>query len=148
MKKILLALTLLAGFVSQAYGSELVHIRNASDWTTFRDKVKAANGKYDVNAILDADVNAGTIMVGWETQNYYRGTFDGNGHTINVNISGSNLANIALFRYGRNFTINNLNVKGTITAGDGLAGLVGSAEGVNGANKIPCCAVENGMFVS
>ena len=115
-------------------------IRNATDWGTFIEMIKTAKGEYWVDAALANDISI-VNTAAMDSDAPWYGTFDGNGHTINVNISGSNLANIALFRYGRNFTINNLNVKGTITAGDGLAGLVGSAEGVNGANKIRNCRV-------
>ncbi len=92
----------------------LVVIRNANDWTTFRDMVKNAKGQYDVNAILAADVNAGTIMVGWETENYYRGTFDGNGHTLTFSVNDHGAECLAPFRYVGNATIRNLHTAGTI----------------------------------
>ena len=100
-------------------------IRTSADWTAFRDKVKAANGKYDVNARLYADVNAGSVMVGSETENYYRGTFDGNGHTLTFNINTSN-EYAAPFRYVGNATFRNLHTTGTIRSSRKfIAGIVG-----------------------
>lgn len=53
--------------------------------------------------------------------NYFTGTFDGNGHTINFT-KGFNTWYGGLFRYIKNATIKNLRVKGTITTSDTFAG--------------------------
>ena len=91
-------------------------IHNADDWKTFRDKVQAAKGEYDVNARLYADVDAGSIMVGWEQAYAYRGTFDGNGHTLTFNVPDHNRENLAPFVWVGNATIKNLHTAGTITS--------------------------------
>ena len=91
-------------------------IRTYDDWVSFRDKVQAANGQYDVNARLYADVNAGSIMVGWESGYAYRGTFDGNGHTLTFNVPDHNRDNVAPFVWVGNATIKNLHTAGTITS--------------------------------
>ena len=91
-------------------------IRTYDDWVSFRDKVQAANGQYDVNARLYADVNAGSIMVGWEQTYAYRGTFDGNGHTLTFNVPDHNRDNLAPFIWVGNATIKNLHTAGTITS--------------------------------
>ena len=91
-------------------------IHNADDWKTFRDKVEAAKGEYDVNARLYADLDAGSTMVGWEQAYAYRGTFDGNGHTLTFNVPDHNRENLAPFVWVGNATIKNLHVAGNITS--------------------------------
>ena len=101
-------------------------IHNADDWKTFRDKVQAAKGEYDVNARLYADVNAGSIMVGFESGYAYRGTFDGNGHTLTFNVPDHNRENLAPFVWVGNATIKNLHVAGNITSSKKfIGGLIG-----------------------
>ena len=118
-------LSLINSFATRDY-SPLVIIRTADDWTTFRDLVKDAKGQYDVNAILAADVNAGTIMVGWETEYYYRGTFDGNGHTLTFDVPDHGVEFLAPFKYVGNATIKNLHTAGTIKSSKRyVSGLVG-----------------------
>ena len=104
-------------------------IRTYDDWVAFRDKVQAANGQYDVNARLYADVNAGTIMVGWEKEYSYRGTFDGNGHTLTFSVNDHGVDYLAPFKYVGNATIRNLHTAGTINNNHKYAaGLVASVQ--------------------
>ena len=99
-------------------------IRNVDDWNTFRDKVQAAKGEYDVNARLYADINT-SISIGWEGDRPYRGVFDGNGHTLTFNMA-LNENYCAPFRHVTNATIQNLHVTGTIkTTAQYAGGLVG-----------------------
>ena len=91
-------------------------IRTYDDWVDFRDKVQAAKGQYDVNARLYADVNAGSIMVGWTEGTAYRGYFDGNGHTLTFNVGDQNRQYVAPFAYVGNVTIKDLHTAGTITS--------------------------------
>ena len=110
---------------TRGYTSTIL-ISNADDWTKFRDKVKEANGQYDVNAILTADVNAGSIMVGWEKEYAYRGTFDGNGHTLTFDVPDHGVEFLAPFKYVGNATIKNLHTAGTIKSSIRyMSGLVG-----------------------
>ena len=89
-------------------------IRTAEDWVAFRDKVEAAQGKYDVNARLYADVNAGSTMIGWNNEAAYRGNFDGNGHTLTFDVYDHAQEFVAPFRYVGNAIIKNLHTAGTI----------------------------------
>ncbi len=101
-------------------------IRTAEDWVAFRDKVEAAQGKYDVNARLYADVNAGSTMIGWNKEAAYRGNFDGNGHTLTFDIYDHAQEFVAPFRYVGNATIKNLHTAGTInTSVRYTSGLIG-----------------------
>ena len=96
-------------------------IRKANDWITFLNKVKAAEGKYDVNARLYADISIENTVGLYETYPY-RGTFDGNGHTLNVNINGGSLNTLAIFRFVDNATFRNLHTTGTINTSQQFAG--------------------------
>ena len=109
MKKIFLVLTMLFTIVSYGYSAELFTIRTADDWNKFRTAVENAKGKYDVDAILDADITVNTY-VGGGTAAPYRGTFNGNCHTLNVNISRSDGASCAPFSYVGDVTIKDLHV--------------------------------------
>ena len=109
-------------------------IRNAADWLKFRDKVKDAQGKYDVNARLYDDISIEN-SVGLYEQYPYRGTFDGNGHTLNVNISGGSLNSVAIFRFVDDALFRNLHITGTINTSQKFAGsLIGRIE--NGHSAI------------
>jgi len=133
MKKILFALTLLLSlgstlWIEQATAKTVsVTIRNSSDWNTFRDEVDKAKGEYWVDATLEADISTDR-SVGFSNAPW-RGTFRGNGHTININIqSGSNdLA--SLFPQVADVTIYDLHVTGRVNGGIHSAGLIGGAIG-------------------
>ena len=107
---------------------DAMRIASVADWNTFVNKVKEANGQYDVNAVLCADIT---------TSNYcgadgatYRGTFDGNGHTLTFNRSGWTSQYIAPFRLVRDATIRNLHTAGTIGSNQKfIGGIVGQADG-------------------
>ena len=118
-------------FATMEYSS-LLNIRSASDWNKFIQMVKDAKNAYDVNAILAADITVSDYVGDAETA-YYRGTFDGNGHTITFNKSGFSENYIGLFRHAGNANIKNLHVRGTIqTTGQYAGGLIGNV--VNGNN--------------
>ena len=99
-------------------------IRNASDWNKFRTMVEDAKNGYDVDAVLQADITT-SDYVGDSKAAYFRGTFDGNGHTITFNKSGWTEDYIAPFRYVGNATIKNLHTTGSIQSNSAYAtGLV------------------------
>ena len=133
MKKILLALTLLLAIISHAYGSVFIKIRSANDWNKFRSEVEKSRGQYDVDASLEADITTVYGIGVWE-DTPYRGTFAGNGHTLNVDIRRGDNKSCALFCYVEDATIKDLHVTGTISGGMHSAGLIGSA--VSGSSNI------------
>ncbi|MBQ7571978.1 MAG: fibronectin type III domain-containing protein, partial [Bacteroidaceae bacterium] len=130
-------LTVTNSFATREYVS-LVIIRNAADWHTFAVKVNDAKGQYDVDAILAADVTT-SEHVGVTEGAVYRGTFDGNGHTLTFNKDWTeNERFIAPFRHASNATIKNLHVAGTIKSGQMYpAGLI--AQVINGTTTIENC---------
>lgn len=101
-------------------------IRTAQDWQTFRGKVAAAKGQYNVNASLMADITVENAAAYFNDE-AYSGIFEGNGHTLNVNITHNSLYT-AVFRFVKNAIISNLNVTGSISSSDkytaGLAAIV------------------------
>ena len=101
-------------------------IRSADDWKTFTQKITDANGKYDVNGRLFADIN---VDIYENSKCAYRGAFDGNGHTINVSNSNSK-TNAALFsQVCDTVAIRNLHIAGGINVNDKFAsGLIGDAQ--------------------
>lgn len=103
-------------------------IYNSDDWNTFIQLVQDAGGSTEVNAIMGADVST-VYSAGFRDDIAYCGTFDGNGHTLTVDIDGGNSDFIAPFVHTRNATIKNLNVKGTVKGGIHSAGLVGDPTG-------------------
>ena len=103
-------------------GTEFFIIRNATDWQTFASKVNAAQGNSDVNAILYDDITVtSTVGIG---SAWFRGIFDGNGHTLNLNIT-TNEDYTAPFRYAGNATFRNLIVAGSVSGSKHASGLVG-----------------------
>lgn len=84
-----------------------------ADWDQFRNKLSANNsnkfnGEY-LKLTADIDIEDKITLPGGD----FKGTFDGNGHTLNVNCSGTGQF-IALFRGTYGATIKNLRVVGSI----------------------------------
>ena len=100
-------------------------INSSADWNTFCNMVEQAQGNSDVNAVLNADISV-TQQAG-SYYHRYRGTFDGNGHIININLETDDYG--AVFKYASYCTIKNLRVTGNITCSDGnsdAGGIIGS----------------------
>ena len=110
-----ITLTLINSYAVSEY-SAYITIRNADDWTKFKEMVEAAQNQYDVDATLDADIEV-SDFVGGSTDATFRGTFDGNGHTLTFNKEWKPATEerfIAPFRHASNATIRNLHMAGTI----------------------------------
>ena len=87
-------------------------ISSADDWNTFATSVNGGNDYSGKFVVLNADITV-TDMVG-TSSNKFKGTFDGNGHTLNFNKETSEQY-CAPFRYVENATIVNLHTTGSIT---------------------------------
>ncbi len=140
MKKILYTLTMLLSLgstlgIQKAAAQDVMLIRNNNDWVAFCYAVQDAYGRRDVNARLLTDLTV-TQPVG--TDNYpYKGTFEGNGHTLNLNINNATDENIALFRYVNSATITDLRLTGTVRGRYYSAGLIGCVrKKYGGHNKV------------
>jgi hypothetical protein len=91
-------------------------LRSTEDWERFRQLVIDANGNSDVNAIMLADFTV-TDWVGLNEDAPYQGIFNGNGHTLNLDINNpNNDFYMAPFVWAVNATIRNLRVTGTYQA--------------------------------
>ena len=135
-----LTITLLLLFVStgMAWAQELSGsgtksdpflITSADDWNLFAANVN--NGqKYKNQYIkLTADLTGITTMVGTKTREFC-GVFNGDGHTIDLNITGTGEYTAPL-RFVNNAIIYNLNTTGTVNGLNNMraTGIVGHANG-------------------
>ena len=110
-----------AKLTNDASGSYL--ITSADDWNELSANLETYNGG---SFKLTDDISV-TTMVGTENQPF-SGTFDGQGHVLNVNIEGDG-EYTAPFHWAVNCTFKNLTVAGTITVTNHFAGgLIGCAE--------------------
>ena len=117
-------------------GKEYFILRNEKDWLTFVDKINAANFSSDVNAIMANDISIANSAA---LSTRYRGNFEGNGHTLIVNITGGTRESIAPFSLVDNVNIRNLNVIGSVSGGLHTSGLIGSCS--TGTNYITNCNI-------
>ncbi len=119
-------------------------INSDDDYETFRNIV--ATGNPYANAILEANITVTEPIGGGDEQFHYRGTFDGQGHTIDVD----SLANDGETPWGVfQFTepgcvIRNLKVTGTLTSSYmNLGSIVGEAVGTRIENCISDANLKN-----
>ena len=131
-------------------------IRNAGDWHKFAVMINEALNTKDINARLYADIETGE-HVGVDPGAYYRGVFDGNGHTVTFTKTGWTDQYMALFRYVGNATIKNLHVAGTVnTTGQYAGGLIAyilndnnvTIENCRSSMTIKSTNFTNGGFIS
>lgn len=106
-------------------------INCTDDWTIFADDVNKGNTYSDQTVKLTADISGVTMMAGTE-EHPFKGTFDGQRHTLTANITSSGAA--ALFGRVANATILNLHVAGFVTTtmtdgADHTGGLIGKTSG-------------------
>ena len=111
-------------FTASAETADLT-ISNVDEWNSFAASVKSGNTYSGQTVQMTADVGPVTTMVGGT----FNGTFDGDGHKLTVNISGT-----ATFEYVQNATFQNLILAGSIT-GTGIhtAALV---RGITGTGSV------------
>jgi len=118
-------------FATDESGSYL--IASMTDWNTFTSQVANGNNYSGKTLKLTTNISTST-MVGPALNRPFRGTFDGNGHTLTFT-QGSSNSNFnenlcAPFRYTRGATIRNLKVDGTIyTSQQYAGGLIARCEG-------------------
>ena len=138
-KKLLnLCMTALFGAVSTAAWAlsdvnGVYQISSAADWEAFAALVNG--GEVNACAVLTDDIDTGIdgtmIGVADAQGQRYDGTFDGQGHTIKINLFPE-VDYTGIFRYiGWRAVIQNLKVEGTITTESKFAGgIVGCGRGV------------------
>ena len=126
-KKLLsLCLTVLISAVSTAAWAlsevgGVYQIGTAEDLEAFAALVN--EGEAFANAVLTADIvkDVNGVMIGDGTE--YEGIFDGQGHTVTINIFQDAVNGTGLFKYiGRKGMVRNLKVQGDITTSTSFAG--------------------------
>ena len=90
-------------------------ISSAADWTTFATAVSGGTTYEGKTVKLTADIDGITTMAG-TSDNRFKGTFVGGGHTLTVNYTAT-ANDCAPFLYIEGATIYTLKVTGTITTG-------------------------------
>ena len=96
-------------------------INNADEWNTFATTVNSGTESYAGKVVrLGQDVEGITTMVGTE-ENPFCGEFDGDGHTLTVNLV-SNEENCGPFRFVNGAQISYLHIAGTLTTDHRHAG--------------------------
>lgn len=101
-------------------------IASAADWNTFASNVTGGTSYNGQFVKLTADISVST-MAGTDA-NRFRGTFDGAGHTLTVNINTGE-TRAAPFSWVNGAIIKRLHVAGTITTSNQFAGVVGHVDG-------------------
>ena len=124
-------------------------IASVDDWNAFCVAVNKGYNYSGETVTMSADITtAVTTKAGTFAGTTFCGTFDGQGHTLTVNLPSISHEGNAPFMYIEGATIQNLVVNGTVTAGSGnvnrhAAGLVGYAW--NGTNTIRNCQVNTNV---
>ena len=112
-------------------------INSVEDWNDIAEAVNSgtASGYKDEFLKLNTDIEV-TTMIGTDGNHTFRGTFDGDGHTLTFNCTTSEQY-AAPFHYTYGATIKNLKTTGTITTSSTHAG------GVVGRNGTQNTTLEN-----
>ncbi len=121
-------------------------IATATDWSDF---CAAVNGGHDYSGetvTMTQDVGTATAMCGTSSDTPFKGTFDGGGKTLTVDISGY-AQGIAPFQYISGATLRNLIVTGTVSCDERHGGgLVGFAAD-NTVNTLQNCLVNTDVSI-
>ena len=103
-------------------------------WRALRDDIKAGKsfrGKY-VKLATNLSITSANDLAGSlnGVTNGFDGIFDGDGYTIDVNITGSTASALSLFPFAKNATFKNLTISGSLgTSGSNIAAFVGEPQG-------------------
>ena len=123
--------------VKWVYNCADLEIGTVDQWNAFAARVAGGETFAGWTVKLVGDLAVST-MVG-TAEHPFCGTFDGGGHTLDVNLFGGEEV-AAPFRYVRGATIRDVKTAGTISGGAFSAGLAGIALG--GANVFRDCWVD------
>ena len=93
-------------------------IASTEDWNQLATWIANDNAQYaDKHYRLDADIDVSQMIGSTDGQHDFKGTFDGNGHTIYLGITDEGENVVAPFRQVKGATIKNLRIVGTVDAG-------------------------------
>lgn len=142
---LLLKVTVATAWAGNLLGSGTVTapflISSDADWETFATNVNDGESYSGKTLKLTADINVSKMAGNGYTNKAFKGTFDGGGHTITVNLLAENehAEGTALFGLIDGATIHRVIVKGTITTGDYIFFPATIASYASGANTIRSC---------
>lgn len=106
----------------------LTAINSTDDWNTFVNNVNEGNDYSGLTVSLNEDISGVTTMVG-TSGHPFRGTFDGQLHTLTVDIHATE-RNAAPFNHVDGATIQNLRTAGSVTSSNmDIAGIVANVSG-------------------
>ena len=116
-------------------------ISSDADWEIFATNVNNGESYSGKTLKLTADINVSKMAGDGYANKAFKGTFDGGGHTITVNLLAENehAEGTSLFGLIDGATIHRVIVKGTITTGDYIFFPATIASYANGANTIRSC---------
>ena len=109
-------------------------ITSDADWETFANWILTQNGTYaDKHYRLDADIAITTMVGDYEATTPFKGTFNGNGHTLYVDLVNDGNPYTAPFRSADGATIKNLRTIGNVSANSEAcaAGIVARLDGTS-----------------
>ncbi len=92
-------------------------IASTEDWNQLAEWIANNNAEYaDKHYRLDADIDVGRMIGSTDGEHDFKGTFDGNGHTLYLGIEADGQEAVAPFRQVNGATIKNLRIAGTVDA--------------------------------
>ena len=96
------------------------------------------DGNYQLTADITVTAPYGNDITGFTG---FTGTFDGNGHTVTLDITAST-ANVGLFsKLAGGAVVKNLKVDGTVSGTEGVAGIAAQANGATISGCINCAEI-------
>ena len=96
------------------------------------------DGNYQLTADITVTAPYGNDITGFTG---FTGTFDGNGHTVTLNITDST-ANVGLFKtLSGGAVVRNVKVDGTVSGTEGVAGIAAQANGATISGCINCAEI-------
>ena len=124
--------------ISARFAENALHLTTVSEYLDFAARVNGGEDYAGVKVYLDADIGSEaepvTAIVGNASNRAFAGTFEGNGHTVYLQITATKAA--GMFGYVNGATVRNVTVAGTVdltAANYYAAGLIGMVQWANGA---------------
>ena len=117
------------------FSDGVYQINNLTDLQTLANYISDGGFTQDLAFKLTGNLSGVNFTLGTET-NPFRGTLDGNGKTITLNLNDTTAQGTALFRYIKGATINNLTLSGSVNGTAYAAALAGFADGTNTISNV------------
>jgi hypothetical protein len=106
-------------------------IASCADWLSISD----LSAHYQLTSSIDCSSDGNSVIIG-NSGTPFSGTLDGGWHTITISINSTGTANIGLFGYAQNATINKLNVSGSVTSNNTNVGMLAGTLDASTVNEV------------